>query len=113
MPHCAIVRYAVTFSSEEQSESDPRALRILFYNCFVRSKMLNVVLNVQRLHWQERKKHSNIYLSTNSSLNTDPSSIAHHLGKYFEKNSSNEIYSYDFLWKNKNIPSPQPSVISP
>ena len=62
---------------------------------------------------QGRKKHSNIYLSTNSSLNTDPSSIAHHLGKYFEKNSSNEMYSHDFLRENENIPSPQPSVISP
>jgi len=40
---------------------------------------------------QGRKKHNNIYLSTNSSLNTNPSSVAHILGKYFEKNSSNEI----------------------
>jgi len=62
---------------------------------------------------QGRKKHNNIYLSTNSSLNTDPSSIAHLLGKYFEKNSSNEMYSHDFLRQNMNLPPAQPSSISP
>ncbi|KAL4085281.1 hypothetical protein QTP88_027140 [Uroleucon formosanum] len=62
---------------------------------------------------QGRKKHNNIYLSTNSSLNTDPSSIAHLLGKYFKKNSSNEMYSHDFLRQNTNLPPAQPSSISP
>ncbi|KAE9532795.1 hypothetical protein AGLY_009876 [Aphis glycines] len=62
---------------------------------------------------QGRKIHNNIYISINSSLNTDPSSIAHLLGKYFEKNSSNEMYSHDFLRQNTNLPPDQPSSISP
>ena len=62
---------------------------------------------------QGRKKHNNIYLITNSSLNTDPSSIADYLGKHFEKNSSNEMYSHQFLRENLNKPPPQPSLISP
>lgn len=33
---------------------------------------------------QGRKKYNTIHLSINSTLNTDPSSVAHHLGKYFE-----------------------------
>ncbi|XP_060873971.1 uncharacterized protein LOC132947738 [Metopolophium dirhodum] len=62
---------------------------------------------------QGRKFHKNIYLTTNSSLNTDSTSIAHLLGLHFEKNSSNEMYSHDFLRENANKPPPQPSSISP
>ncbi|CAI6372922.1 unnamed protein product [Macrosiphum euphorbiae] len=52
-------------------------------------------------------------IRSNISVNTDSSSIAHHLGLNFEKNSSNEMYSRDFLRENVNKPPPQPSSISP
>ncbi|KAF0689194.1 Reverse transcriptase domain-containing protein, partial [Aphis craccivora] len=61
---------------------------------------------------QGRRNHNNIHLTLNSSLITDPPTVAQKLGEYFEENSSNKHYNEDFLTNHEHSQKPSASLIS-